>query len=626
MSDLDPYRDWLGVHSAGAKPTPHELLGLSADTHPSRKAIVAAAQSQLTKLKAVVAQADRDQMRRVVHAVKAAARELLAGAASQRNESRSRESPKPPPLSRNNPVASSPDANELEADDIPMAIPIEEQNLNGPSSSGTVIQSAADFPYNSASEVSITTDRATRKRRVNWSLRIGATVGLAIIVLVVLSFRPEVRALFLGRPAEKVQGPLQIPRGTADRSPLVPSANDNPPLPIPIAESNVASANPPQPTTTDIAPANDVTALLNPPSPTPSPTVSSPATPSIVKRTSVPNDYCDFLMRATLTHLTLNDMESAVESYSRLSEDNIDESRHATFRRLGWFANRYLAYRELLEISAATIAGGTTLEIGRERTPVALVETTPDFVIIRDRGRNLRFPMTMLPGMIAWEIIERTHPKHPTRPILEGVSTAVDHIARNVPASEWLPQVRNQLSATAVDPSDRDSLLQFIELDLNGLLRKPDAVIRSGELGSSLIAPSSDARPVGSLEERSDRWHLQVQTAFTEANPSARLTLLIELQRESMERGRVSDVIACAVEIDRWLPAETSATFEEALLTSFLSTEWDKSDAARLLSFLALRIDSLEATVEQERRDALVAVARQIRDRYELTAFAESWR
>ena len=641
MSGFNPYRDWLKLSVDSDHPDYYELLELAPQECREREQVVAAAKRQLERLKSLEGTPNRVALKKLVDEIKAAARCLSSLSARNEYDAALRSMASVPAL------AHSFSADDLIPTAIPLAIPIvdpcdtaevpvlpEDMRAND---SMAVQESATDFRR--------AADRKTKKPKSTSLFWLGQVTALAAAIVAALLLRPDLREFFSDGTASRPD-----PVGTA------PGLSDNPKKPALVSGANKSPARPdtktPAPSKTPKPDDNLVkdngrtfgdstsgdpekTEVGDPPV-SDKPMTTDDLMPSAIDKPGValaavdavnispmPDAAVDFYARSIIALLAVNDIEMAVEFYSRLDSDAISDQRLDMFLRLGSMANSYTMYREWLRDCAGKIPGGTSLEVGEEKLPIGIVEASREFIIFRDRGTNFRYPLEVVPNAVSWSIIEQMRPGDPLTPILKLLVRSIKNW--NQPES-----IEQTIAAVnAYDPPDSDSrktkeaILGWLQTDRALLLGEPESVTDLQDVGFAEAMEQVTAQ-YSAAERSEDAIHDWIRAAFMDANPLSRVAQLEYAKRAAVERSNVSLAVCISLELSRFMNPEVALEEKVKLIKELGNLELDRREGSRLMLNILRLVNDSDKPMNAAQAQTVLRVASRIMAKQKLDNFSDA--
>ncbi len=630
MSASNPYFDWLGLAPDVESPNFYQLLGLGPADCADKKIVAEAANRQLAKLKRFKSVENLAAIRRLLEEIKGAAKCLanpdlrnaynakLLNATMQRNSKAMDNSPSTPQPTKPS-VQAIPAA-------IPLAIPVAEpqqekevEDVSGGMS--TAVQAAR---ANAELEFELLAKGKPHKRRSLVPLVLSILMTLVVVAVAAIVFRPELREQIFGSSlgssestkSNVVVPELSVPKGGPLASapemkiavPMEPTqfAGNSIAKPPPFMEPPPDTAVASPPAQAPAEPANGVYPVVDPP-----------------RQLAIPDSAVDFYSRSIVASLAANDIDAAVDLYSRLDSDAISDQRIDLFLRLGLVANAYTLYRNWLRECSGRIPGGTSLEIGAERMTIGVVEASQDFMIVRDRGVNYRYPLELVPGSVCWATIEQMRSGDPLAPIVKALVGGV----RNWEQPHAIEQAIAETAAyNPPDPlcqQTKDAVLAWLQIDRALMLGNPGPQVELGDSGFT-EAMSQVAAQYAAAQPLQGEIHEWVQAAFLEADPLQRLALLQHAKNASVEQCKVALAASLNLEIARSLKSEVANAENIKMIQGFGNKNLDEREGTRLLVHILQLVKESDNPLNATQVQTALRIASKIADKLKLDNFTDA--
>ncbi len=636
MSPSNPYRDWLGIGPDVGNPNLYQLLGLGPANCAEKKNLLEAANRQLAKLRPFKSTENHAAIQRLVEEIKSAAKclanadfrneynaKLLNTAMLQSSKSQDKfpSAIQPTKLS----VQAIPAA-------IPLAIPVDEptQKETDGESIGNRLSTFDDVNTRAELEIELLANVKPRKPRSALPLVLSVLMTLVALAGAAVVFRPAWRENLFGTAPISSDLPKTIPiasevyvqpnigatptneTGIVGPNDSISSTNDSITNPPPMlqppsiepAKSELLAETPPA----QVAPIlkTEVFSVIDPP-----------------RQPAIPDSAVDFYERSIVAALAANDIDAAVDLYSRLDSEAISDQRMDLFLRLATIANSYTLYRERLLDSAERIPGGTSLEIGTEKLTIGIVEASREFMILRDRGVNYRYPLELVPSSICWAVIEQMQVGDPLVPILKPLEHCVKHW-------EQPPVIEQAIAeATAYNPPDsvcqqtKEAVLAWLQTDRAFVLGDPRQTVDLRDARFTEAMNHVAALPAAA-EHSEDAIHECVRAAFLEGDPMQRLARLQFARNVAVEQCNVALAVYLNMEIARSLNPEAAQKENVNLIQELGNKNLDRDKGSRLLVYILQLVNNSDKPLDQAQVQTVLRVASGIVAKLKLDVFFDA--
>jgi hypothetical protein len=456
----------------------------------------------------------------------------------------------------------------VEPDDsaaIPLAIPLPDETAPLPVGPNTNSSLSADQDRIRIVE----RPRPARRRRavVFW---ISLMSGIGLLAALAMVMRPDLRdRLGISRNDPlAVKEPTNLPAARTPETRVKPDA--------PIVPRAVAPAH--RPTSPDPAPPASQSEVVSSSGP--------PRINPVIPATQPINDAAvDFLARSIVHCWRSRDFESASELYSYLEESAVAPDRRDLVGRLGILGDAYQSFGRRLSESGVKILAGTSLEIGPEKIPVALVEASPLHVVLRDSGRNRRFPHELVPQSVAWSIVDASMPNHPETPVLKALVRGLMQFEDDAVCDGLVASLDALATNDSKAETIRQALTEFLRVDRLGVRgpivanRNADFERRWSEAIAALPIPrrsAADAEVVAEL--------LGVLADTDSLSTAIRLEAV---KRQWLDRDSVAWAACAQIELGRHLSPERARSEAVELFVRLSRQASDPRRARQLCTWLA---------------------------------------
>lgn len=237
-------------------------------------------------------------------------------------------------------------------------------------------------------------------------LVLGGAMGSLIIVLIGLGF------YLAGRQPETASPPV----GPANSAPI-PAGGGEVASTISRRLDEIPESERPRPETYTLPTQTPLPDTFSPVGMTPAPEPAMEPVPAATPQPSTPETMAESApsreeLRSLAQSLTtaraaigeLNFPVAEREIAKSLALAKLDEHK-AKIRRLQMLSDYVTRFHAAIGITLGRVAAGEQIDLGDNKSFV-IVEATPDLLVIRINGRNLRYPMTELPAGLATRLAE----------------------------------------------------------------------------------------------------------------------------------------------------------------------------------------------------------------------------